>query len=114
MSTEVTGSKTGRDQSVERSINTIDIKVLVGLAVLAAGSNIDVQRDRRLDRSRVVGEDLRPAVTPRVPRHSEPRLQIVEPVVELQVGLTLVSVGLLEIPTNANVELKVFHHSPVV
>src|SRR6185503_10906408 len=45
---------------------------------------------------------------------TDTRLQRVEPVVELQVGSAVRISGLLHIPADADVELQVSHHAPVV
>ena len=56
-----------RDSRIQRSAVAVHVEVLVGLATTAAGANVEIERDRSLDKSCVVREDLRSALAPRIP-----------------------------------------------
>src|SRR5205085_7585901 len=85
----------------------------VNLLIVAAGAHVEVERDRRLDVAREVGEDLAAALSGEVPDEAEARLEVVLEVVQLEVrGLR--AVGLLVVPAPAEVKLEVLRDSEVV
>src|SRR5688572_6506420 len=112
--TQIAGVETGRDRRTQRCIDTVDVKVLVRLAVAASGSDIYVKRYRRFDESRVITEYLRFTLIPRVPRKSNSRLQIVAVVVEFKIGDSAVAARLLEVEPHTEVDLQIRERLPVV
>jgi hypothetical protein len=94
-------------------VEAADVGVAVDLNLVAAGADVDVEGDRRLDEAREVGEDLAAALSGEVPDEAEAGLRVVPEVVELQV-VRARAVGLLVVPAQAEVELDVARDLEVV
>ena len=102
------------DGRASRSIDRINVEVLVRLGVVAARAHVHVERNRRFEEASEVDEDFAFALAGEVVDQADARLQIVLEVVELQVGLVAAAVSLLVIPAQTEVELNILGQLVVV
>src|SRR5439155_21842329 len=98
----------------DRSIQRIHVHILVGLNVATRRADVNIQRDWSFDIGGVVGKQLAFAFTRKIPSQANPRRQVVEEVVELDVASSTIGVSLFVVPASADVELPVLVKLPVV
>src|SRR5439155_606637 len=107
-------SNSRKDRRTGGSIQPVHIEILVYLNVTATGTNIHVQRNRCLEITRKVAQELSSAFPCKVPDNSDPRLSVLEKSIQLDVRRAAVTEALLVVPPHPNIHLNIADQFPLV
>src|SRR5262249_28341182 len=69
-----------------RTVQPTGVDIEIGLHQVAAGANVDIERDRRLKEARVVSEEFAFARSSEIPDETEARLCVRDELVQLDIG----------------------------